>query len=56
MEHREGRAELAPELYKALHDANCNIFNSTNKFATKKARNKNKETEQNTRVSKPQSF
>ena len=36
MEHREGRADLAPEVCKLVHELHCQRFNSTNKMITKK--------------------
>lgn len=42
MEHKEGRAELAPELHQGLHKANCSRYNSTNKNITKRVRRKPK--------------
>ena len=43
MEHREGRAELAPEVCKVIHELHCQRFNSTNKMITKKFKDKPQE-------------
>ena len=37
MEHREGRADHAPELCQAIHREHCNKYNSTDKNITKKS-------------------
>ena len=39
MEHREGRADLAPEVSQAIHDVHCKRFNSTSKMITKRVKN-----------------
>ena len=36
MEHREGRADLAPEVCKMIHELHCQRFNSSNKLISKK--------------------
>ena len=38
MEHRSGRADLAPEMHKLLHQENCKRFNSTSAMMTKRPR------------------
>ena len=38
MEHREGRAELAPDLNELTHSNQCLRFNSCNKKVTKRVR------------------
>ena len=40
MEHRSGRADLAPEMNKILHDENCKRFNSISKMISKRGRQK----------------
>ena len=38
MEHRSGRADLAPEMHKFLHEEICERFNSTSAMITKRPR------------------
>ena len=38
MEHRSGRADLAPELHKFLHNENCKRFNSLSAIISKRPR------------------
>ena len=38
MEHRSGRADLAPEMHKLLHKEICERFNSTSAMITKRPR------------------
>ena len=38
MEHRSGRADLAPEMHKFLHNENCKRFNSTSAIISKRPR------------------
>ena len=38
MEHRSGRADLAPEMHKLLHKGICERFNSTSAMITKRPR------------------
>ena len=47
MEHREGRAELAPELCKIIHQEHCNRYNSASKKVTKRVRFENVNVESN---------
>ena len=49
MEHREGRADLAPEMHKLLHEQHCRRFNSEKKMITKRIR-KSDESEISRRV------
>ena len=41
MEHREGRADLAPELCELIHREHCDRYNSTNKKVTKRVKFEN---------------
>ena len=48
MEHREGRADLAPEMHELLHQQQCNRFNSTSNNITKRVKFKaNEQNEKN---------
>merc|ERR1712139_520818 len=38
MEHRSGRADLAPEMHKLLHGEICTRFNSSSAIITKRPR------------------
>ena len=40
-EHRSGRADLAPEMHKFLHDKICERYNSTNTLVSKRPRRRN---------------
>ena len=38
MDHRTGRAELAPEMHKLIHKKHCERFNSTSAVVSKRSR------------------